>query len=188
MSRLFLHFGCALPGGCLAAGYLQGNLGVDPEKTIIWETGIWAFNLLILVVLLPRAARWARWPLLMQYRRAVGLWAFTYLTGHLLAFITFLLGWDIFRLGEELFKRSYILVGFIAWITLMPLAITSTKRWVQRLGPGWKRLHQSIYIAMALAAVHYLMTVRSDYAWAGSYAMVVILILALRFAMWRQTR
>ena len=70
----------------------------------------------------------------------------------------------------------------------MPLAITSTKRWVQRLGPGWKRLHQSIYIAMALAAVHYLMTVRSDYAWAGSYAMVVILILALRFAMWRQTR
>ena len=101
---------------------------------------------------------------------------------------SFLLGWDIFRLGEELFKRSYILVGFIAWITLMPLAITSTKRWVQRLGPGWKRLHQSIYIAMALAAVHYLMTVRSDYAWAGSYAMVVILILALRFAMWRQTR
>ena len=188
MSRLLLHLGCALPGCCLAAGYLQGKLGVDPEKTVIWETGIWAFNLLILVVLLPRAARWARWPLLIQCRRAVGLWTFTYLTGHLLAFITFLLGWDIFRLGEELLKRSYILVGFIAWITLMPLAITSTKRWVQRLGPGWKRLHQSIYIAIALAAVHYLMTVRSDYAWAGSYAMVVILILALRFAMWRQTR
>ena len=188
MSRLFLHFVCALPGCCLAAGYLQGKLGVDPEKTVIWETGISAYHLLILVVLLPRAAPWARWPLLIQCRRAVGLWAFTYLTGHLLAFITFLLGWDIFRLGEELFKRSYILVGFIAWITLMPLAITSTKRGVQRLGPSWKRLHQSIYIAMALAAVHYLMTVRSDYAWAGSYAMVVILILALRFAMWRQTR
>ena len=126
--------------------------------------------------------------MLVQCRRAVGLWAFTYVTGHLLAFITFLLGWDIFRLGEELLKRSYILVGFIAWITLMPLAITSTKRWVQRLGPGWKRLHQGVYIAVVLAAVHYLMTVRSDYAWAGSYAMVVILILALRFVMWRQTR
>ncbi|GIT24314.1 MAG: hypothetical protein CM1200mP41_03580 [Gammaproteobacteria bacterium] len=69
-------------------------------------------------------------------------------TGHPLAFFTFLLGWDIFRLGEELFKRSYILVGFIAWITLMPFGYHIDQALGSATGARWKRLHQSIYIAM----------------------------------------
>ena len=74
-----------------------------------------------------------------------------------------------------------MLVGFRAWLTLVPLAITSTRGWIQRLGTRWKRLHSAIYIALALAAVHYFLTVRSDYAWAGSYALIAIVLLVSRW-------
>ena len=179
--RALLHLACGLPMLVLAVGYLRHTLGVDPEKSILWETGIWAFNLLILALALPHAARWARWPALIRYRRAMGLWAFAYINCHLLAFVTFLLAWDVYRLGEEILERPYILVGFSAWLTLVPLAITSTRGWIQRLGTRWKRLHSAAYIALALAAVHYFLTVRSDYAWAGGYALIAIVLLVSRW-------
>ena len=114
MIRLLVHGACVTPGVLLALGWQNARLGVDPEKTLIWETGIWTFNLLILVLVLPRAAAWARWPQLRRYRRAIGLWAFSYASIHFLLFITFLLGWDLGRLAEEISERPYILVGFSA--------------------------------------------------------------------------
>jgi len=116
--RLFVHGACATPALLLLAGWFNNRLGVDPEKTLIWESGIWTFNLLLVVLLLPIVANWAQWPRLHRYRRAVGLWAFSYATCHFLFFITFLLGWDLARLGEELRERPYIVFGFSAWLIL----------------------------------------------------------------------
>jgi sulfoxide reductase heme-binding subunit YedZ len=98
----------------LICGWQTDQLGVDPEKTVIWETGIWTFNLLITVLILPVIARWARWSTLLRYRRAVGLWVFAYASAHFVSFLTFLLGWDITRLGEEVTERPYVLAGFSA--------------------------------------------------------------------------
>ena len=180
MKRALIHAALASPAVLLALAWQYGQLGVDPEKTLIWETGIWTFNLLILVVLMPRIARWADWPAVIGCRRAVGLWAFAYATTHLGFFVIFLLGWDMARLGSEIVDRPYILVGFNAWLVLVLMAATSTRGWVRRLGKRWKRLHGLIYAALALAAVHYLLMIRSDWGWPVAYASIALLLVGLR--------
>ena len=73
MIRIFVHTACASPALLLLAGWHNNRLGVDPEKTLIWESGIWAFNLVLVVLLLPVVANWAQWPMLLRFRRAIGL-------------------------------------------------------------------------------------------------------------------
>ena len=180
MKRALIHAALASPAVLLALAWQYGQLGVDPEKTLICETGIWTFNLLILVVLMPRIARWADWPAVIGCRRAVGLWAFAYATTHLGFFVIFLLGWDMARLGSEIVDRPYILVGFNAWLVLVLMAATSTRGWIRRLGRRWKRLHGLIYVALALAAVHYLLMIRSDWGWPVAYASIALLLVGLR--------
>ena len=181
MIRLLVHCACVTPAVLLALGWQNTHLGVDPEKTLIWETGIWTFNLLIVVLVLPHAAAWARWPQLYRYRRAVGLWTFSYASTHFLLFITFLLGWDLGRLAEEIRERPYVLVGFSAWLILLPMAATSTGGWMRRLGNKWRMLHTLVYAAVTLAAIHFLMMVRSDYSWAVSYACIALILILARF-------
>jgi sulfoxide reductase heme-binding subunit YedZ len=178
--RLAAHLVLATPAIVLALAWQGQALGVDPQKSLIWETGIWTFNLLLLVLLLPRVARWAHWPALLRYRRAVGLWAFAYASAHFSFFLSFLLGWDFPRLAEEIAERPYVLLGFAAWLTLSALALTSTRAAMRRLGRHWKRLHSAVYIALALVAVHYLLMIRSDWAWPVSYASLALLILVFR--------
>lgn len=179
--RLFVHGACATPALLLLAGWFNNRLGVDPEKTLIWESGIWTFNLLLVVLLLPIVANWTQWPTLHRYRRAVGLWAFSYATCHFLFFITFLLGWDLARLGEELQERPYIVFGFSAWLILVAMAATSNRAAIRWLRKKWRVLHLWVYAAAGLAAIHYLLMVRSHYGWAGTYAGIVILLITARF-------
>ena len=166
----------------LICGWQTDQLGVDPEKTVIWETGIWTFNLLLTVLVLPVIARWARWSTLLRYRRAVGLWVFVYASAHFLSFVTFLLGWDITHLAKEVAERPYVLVGFSGWLILLTMALTSTRQWMRRLGRWWKRLHTMVYVVLGLAAVHYLLMIRSDWAWPAAYAVCAAILLAIRFA------
>ena len=181
MIRLFVHGACATPALLLLAGWFNNRLGVDPEKTLIWESGIWTFNLLLVVLLLPIVANWTQWPTLHRYRRAVGLWTFSYATCHFLLFITFLLGWDLARLGEELQERPYIVFGFSAWLILVAMAATSNRAAIRWLRKKWRVLHLWVYAAAGLAAIHYLLMVRSHYGWAGTYAGIVILLITARF-------
>ena len=186
MSRFAVHVLLSVPGVLLIFGWQTDQLGVDPEKTVIWETGIWTFNLLITVLILPLIARWARWSTILRYRRAVRLWVFAYASAHFLTFLTFLLGWELTRLAKEVAERPYVLVGFSAWLILLSMAVTSTRRWMRRLGRWWKRLHTMVYVVLGLAAVHYLLMMRSDWAWPATYAVFTLILLALRLAQRRQ--
>ena len=114
----------AAPLCVLGLAWQRHALGVDPQKALILESGIWTFNLLVLVLLLPIGARWVKWPQLLRYRRAVGLWVFTYATGHFTFFLSFYLGWDFARLAEEIAERPYVLLGFAAWLVLLPVSYT----------------------------------------------------------------
>ena len=179
MIRLLVHIASAIPALLLVAGWYFNRLGVDPEKTLIWESGIWAFNLLLLVLLIPVVARWANWPKLRRYRRAIGLWSFGYASAHLALFLAFLLGWDLVRLGEELKERPYVLFGFGAWMLLSAMAITSNRFAIKLLRKKWGTLHKFVYLAVALAGIHYVLMIRSDYAWPATYATIAgILIIA----------
>ena len=89
MIRALVHLALAAPLCVLGLAWQRHALGVDPQKALILESGIWTFNLLLLVLLLPIGARWAGWPQLLRYRRAVGLWVFTYATAHFTLFLSF---------------------------------------------------------------------------------------------------
>jgi sulfoxide reductase heme-binding subunit YedZ len=179
--RALVHIASATPALLLVAGWYFNRLGVDQEKTLIWESGIWAFNLLLVVLLIPLIARWADWPRLRRYRRAVGLWSFSYASAHFGFFIAFLLGWDVVRLGEELRERPYVLFGFGAWLILAVMALTSNRFAIRLLRKYWGALHKWVYVAIALAGIHYVLMIRSDYAWPATYATIAVILITARW-------
>ena len=95
-------------------------------------------------------------------------------------FLSFYLGWDFARLAEEIAERPYVLLGFSSWLVLMLLAATSTRQAMRRLGRNWKRLHAGVYFELAFAGVHYLLMIRSEWAWPVSYTAMALVLLTLR--------
>src|SRR6185436_2665082 len=115
-------------------------------------------------------------------RKSLGLYSFLYATLHFLTFVGLDYQFDPVLLKEAIFKKRYALVGFAAFLTLLPLAITSTKGWMRRLGRNWKRLHRLAYLAALLAVVHFVWLVKSDVREPLLYGAVVVSLLALRLA------
>jgi sulfoxide reductase heme-binding subunit YedZ len=126
---------------------------------------------------LQRATHWSGWALV---RRQLGLWCFAYACLHLTAYLVFVLGLDFAQLGDELRKRPYILVGALTWCALLPLALTSNRFSMRRLGRRWKHLHRLAYAALGLALLHMLWVVRSDIGQWLLYCAWALLLLALR--------
>ncbi|TVV39418.1 sulfite oxidase heme-binding subunit YedZ [Thalassolituus sp. C2-1] len=155
-------------------------LGPEPGKAVVWFTGTWAFNFLLLTLAVTPLRRLLKQPWLIQHRRMLGLFAFFYASLHLLSYFAFLLEWRFAELGAEIIKRPYLLLGMTAWLLLLPLAVTSTRGWQRRLKQGWKRLHKLIYPLSVLVAVHYLLQIRSSWFEPVLYAALVLCLLLLR--------
>jgi sulfoxide reductase heme-binding subunit YedZ len=155
-------------------------LGPEPGKAVVWFTGTWAFNFLLLTLAVTPLRRLLKQPWLIQHRRMLGLFAFFYASLHLLSYFAFLLEWRFAELGAETIKRPYLLLGMTAWLLLLPLAVTSTRGWQRRLKQGWKRLHKLIYPLSVLVAVHYLLQIRSSWFEPVLYAALVLCLLLLR--------
>ena len=156
-------------------------LGPEPGKAVVWFTGTWAFNFLLLTLAVTPLLRLLKQPWLIQHRRMLGLFAFFYASLHLLSYFAFLLEWRFAELGAETIKRPYLLLGMTAWLLLLPLAVTSTRGWQRRLKQGWKRLHKLIYPLSVLVAVHYLLQIRSSWFEPVLYAALVLCLLLLRW-------
>ena len=129
-----------------------------------------------------------RWQWLAKYRRMLGLYSFFYAMLHLLAFATFIVGWDIEYLIVEVTKRPYAIVGFIAILLLVPLAVTSTKRMQQRLKKRWLILHKLIYVISILALLHIVWQIRSDFFEALVYGLLLCWLLGYRYLHYRQSK
>jgi sulfoxide reductase heme-binding subunit YedZ len=113
----------------------------------------------------------------------VGLFAFSYVGLHLLAYLGLLAEFEPIRVVDDLTERPYIMVGFAGFLALLPLAVTSTRGWQRRLGKRWKRLHRLVYLVCVLAVLHLLWLSKSSYADAfiyGSWAAVLLLERLLR--------
>lgn len=171
----------------LVYAIVTSALGPDPAEAVIKFTGEWALRLLFLTLCARPFARWGR-PLLMRFRRSLGLFCFLYASLHLLTFGQVYIGWDAVILIEELAERPYVFVGFSAWVVLLPLAITSTKALRRRMGARWRQLHQGIYGALVLAWLHLLWLVRSDYGEAVFYGVFAALLLLWRLQQVRLRR
>jgi len=162
-------------------------LGPEPGKAITWFTGEWAFNILLLTLAVSPVRSWFGWKWPMIHRRMLGLFVMFYATLHLFSYITFLLAWEWGDIGSELVERPYLTLGFIAWVLLIPLSITSTKGWQRRLKRRWKSIHKLIYLITILCAVHYLLQIRSNWFDPSLYALITIVLLGQRFS-WEKVK
>lgn len=170
---------CMLPLLVLSVQLGTGQMGPDPAKRLMQGTGEWGLRGLILVLLAAPLAK-RGWPMLFRFRRVMGLSLFVYVSLHLLLFAQVYVGWSLTLLAEELKERPYVLVGFSAWLMMLPLALTSTDRARRWLGRRWRQLHRLIYLATVLAWLHVFWLVRSDVGEALLYGVIFAALLLWR--------
>lgn len=170
---------CMLPLLVLSVQLGTGQMGPDPAKRLMQGTGEWGLRGLILVLLAAPLAK-RGWPMLFRFRRVMGLSLFVYVSLHLFLFAQVYVGWSLTLLAEELKERPYVLVGFSAWLMMLPLALTSTDRARRWLGRRWRQLHRLIYLATVLAWLHVFWLVRSDVGEALLYGVIFAALLLWR--------
>jgi methionine sulfoxide reductase heme-binding subunit len=175
------------PLGWLAYRALNDQLGANPIEAITHATGDAALRLLIATLAVTPARRWLRLHALAPLRRTLGLLAFFYATLHFLTYVWLdhYFDWDAIR--EDLAERPYATAGFFALVCLTPLAVTSTRGMIRRLGRHWKTLHRLAYVAAFAAVVHYVWLVKADLRAPLAYALVLAVLLAAR-APWRRAQ
>ena len=177
--RVLVFLACLVPFAMLLNGVVSNSLGPDPAEHLMHVTGEWVMRFLVLVLLATPLAR-NGWPRLARYRRMLGLYVWFYATLHLLVFAQVFIGWSGEQLIEELVERPYVLVGFLAWLILVPLGITSAHVLRRKMGRQWKRLHKATYLVAVLGWLHLLWLSRSDVGDAAVYGVVFALLLGWR--------
>ncbi|MFP2928725.1 sulfite oxidase heme-binding subunit YedZ [Pyxidicoccus sp. 3LG] len=159
----------------------RGDLGPNAIEAALHQTGLLALVLLLASLACTPLRLVFKWTWPARVRRTLGLLAFTYAAAHFLVYGVLDQGLAWSTLLEDLGKRPFITVGFAALVLLVPLAVTSTKGWVRRLGfPRWQRLHRLAYVAAALGVVHFVWRVKKDATEPLIYGAVLALLLAIR--------
>ena len=154
--------------------------GPDPGKVLVDNLGQGALILLLLTLSMTPLRRLTAWGGWLAVRRQLGLWCFAYVLLHLSGYLLFILGLDIARLWIDLAERPYIIVGALALLALLPLALTSNRYSQRRLGARWRQLHRLVYPILGLALLHMLWVVRSDIGEWVFYASCGATLLVLR--------
>ena len=177
----------------------NGDLTADPLVEITNETGIWTLRFVVITLAITPIRRLSGWNAMIRFRRMLGLFAFfygalhflTYLVGDRFASLDFpdgFVAWSTFinlmaSIWEDIAKRPFITVGFIAFVAMIPLALTSTTGWIGRLGGrNWQRLHRLIYLTGIAGVTHYWWKVKADTLHPIIYATIVALLLGYRLA------
>jgi sulfoxide reductase heme-binding subunit YedZ len=185
-AKTLVHLLCLIPLAILGQQiwevYRTGNdaLGADPVAEIVHRLGLWALRFLLIALAVTPLRQLTGQPVVLRFRRMLGLYAFAYATLHLAAYLALDLRGYWAQIFEEIVKRPYITVGFAAWLLLVPLAITSTQGWMRRLGRRWGRLHKAVYVITALAVLHFWWLVKSDIREPALYAAILAFLLGWR--------
>jgi methionine sulfoxide reductase heme-binding subunit len=181
---------CLLPLVWLAWRAATGDLGANPIEAGTRALGDWALRMALIALAVTPMRRLTGWSALARLRRMLGLFAFTYVMLHLLAYVALDQFFDWPSIGADIVKRRYILVGMTAFVMLAALAATSTDGMVRRLGPRrWRALHRLVYVAAPLAVLHYFMMTKADVRSPLIYGGIAAALLGARVAvwLWRQT-
>ncbi len=155
-------------------------LGPDPGKVLVDRLGLGTLILVMITLCMTPLQKLSGWVGWIAVRRQLGLWCFAYVCLHLAAYLFFVLGLDWSQLGVELVKRPYIIVGSLAFLCLLALAVTSNRYSQRRLGRRWKQLHRLIYVVLGLGLLHFLWIVRADLEEWSIYAVAGALLMLLR--------
>ena len=176
------------------------DLGADPINEITHFTGDWTIRFLLITLAVTPLRRLTKQYKLIQFRRMLGLFAFFYGCLHFLTWVLLDKVLALQALGDlhfgslmqqmalDIAKRRYITVGMLGLALMVPLAITSTKGWIRRLGKRWQKLHRLIYFSAIAGVIHYWWLVKADTSLPRLYALIVAGLLAIRIAFWAQQR
>jgi len=178
--QILTHVGALLPLAILAWDYAQNQLTANPIREITIRTGRSAIVLLLLSLACTPIYSLSGFQPVRRLRRPLGLYAFLYAGLHGLTFVGLDYGFDLVLIGQELLQKRFVQVGVLAFLILVPLAITSTRGWVARLGKNWKRLHRLVYLAALLAGVHFLWAVKANVRVPLLYGAALAVLLVVR--------
>lgn len=170
-----------LPAGFYFYWAVTNQLGADPLKALEFQLGIWALQLLIATLLVTPLRNLLNLNLI-KFRRAIGLLAFFYVCLHLMTYLWLDQQWGWAAILKDITKRPYIIIGMLAFLGLVPLAITSNNASIRRLGAaGWKKLHKLVYPVAILGAVHYLLLVKAWPLEPFVYLGIILILVGYRF-------
>lgn len=176
---------CLIPlGGLVWRGFHNG-LGANPVEFIQLTTGDWTLRFLVFTLCITPFRKLLDLPDLIRFRRMLGLFAFSYLCIHFLTYLVLDQSLDPSAIWKDVAKRPFITVGFLGFLLLLPLAITSTAGWIRRLGgKRWQMLHRAIYFAAVCGVIHYYWKVKSDVRMPLFYGALVGILLLWRLGDW----
>jgi len=182
--KILVFLFCLVPFGSLIWKTYAGLLGADPVAVITHATGDWTLRFLLITLAITPLRRLSRQYWLIQYRRMLGLFAFFYGCLHLLTWIVIDKFFDYHAMLADIAKRRYITVGMLGFALMLPLAVTSTRGWIRRLGRRWTALHRLIYFSAIAGVIHYWWLVKKDTTLPRMYALILAALLIYRLGAW----
>jgi methionine sulfoxide reductase heme-binding subunit len=174
---------CLMPLVSLIWRGLHNDLTANPIEFTTRATGDWTLRLLLVTLAITPLRRMIGLPELIRFRRMLGLFAFFYGCLHFTTYIWLDKFFDLAEMWKDVSKRPYITVGFLGFTLLIPLAVTSTAGWIQRLGGRrWQLLHRAIYISAMAGVIHYYWLIKSAVIRPLAYGAIVAALLLWRLA------
>ena len=160
------------------------GLGANPIEELLHELGRWGLKFLLLTLAVTPLRRLLGWNWLVRFRRMLGLFSFFYILLHFMVYALLDQGLDLDVMIEDIIKRPYITLGMTGLLLLIPLAVTSTKGMMRRLGKRWQKLHRLVYVIAIVGVWHFYWQVKLDTLDATVYAVILLVLLGFRFFKW----
>jgi methionine sulfoxide reductase heme-binding subunit len=180
---------CLIPFAGLVERALHNKLGANPVEFLQHATGDWTLRFLVFTLCISPFRKLLNLPDLIRFRRMLGLFAFFYVCLHFLTYLGPDQSFDLAGMWKDVAKRPFVTVGFLGFVLLIPLALTSTAGWIRRLGgKRWQMLHRAIYITAICGVIHYYWLVKSDVRKPLFYGSLVAILLLWRLGSWISKR
>lgn len=189
-TRVAVFLLCLVPLAQLGVRAVQGDLGANPIEFITHATGDWTLRFLAIGLAITPLRRLLSLPDLIRFRRMLGLYAFFYGCLHLLTYLWLDQFFDVASISKDIMKRPFITMGFLSFVVMVPLAITSTAGAIRRMGgQRWQRLHRLVYLSAVAGVIHYWWLVKSDIRLPALYGGIVAVLLLYRgVRAWQQSQ
>ena len=175
-----IFFLCLIPFFIITYKIYFNQLGPDPVKEITHHTGEWTLIFVCLTLAMSPLKRFTNLSIWIKFRRTLGLFVFFYATLHLLTYVVIDYRLDWQQIFDDVLKKKYIFVGFAAWLLLIPLVITSSRKMVKLLKHNWKKLHRLIYVIAIFGALHFIWLSKTIFFKPLIFISIILVLLSLR--------
>lgn len=171
---------CLLPLVHLLYAFFNQQLGANPFEELTRRSGEWTLRFLLITLAMTPLRKLSGSAVPIRFRRMLGLYSFFYAIFHLLTYLWFDQFFDLSEITNDIIKRPYITLGMLAVLLMLPLAITSTRGMIRKLGKKWQILHRLVYLVAILGVVHFMLLVKADLLWPLFYTVILLVLLAFR--------